>query len=630
MVPDASGQFEGVAIDLGTVINAMPQRVYPNEEWPDSHNNQQPELSANRVALEFTAHPDARLYVERSAGPQIISVSELEDASLEKDLVKVVPPAQHRIRIRVVEAGRTTVVPSKIHVHGEAGEYLAPVDRHRTPNYAWFEDYSTDFVHLPAGDRKGQNGMSLGPHYCTYVPGETHVDVPLGSIYIEVSRGFEIAPVRKQVTVTRQTDVLTIELERVLSWRQRGWVSADTHVHFLSPATALIEGSAEGVNVVNLLASQWGELMTNVGDFDGKTTWGSRETGGDGEHLVRVGTENRQHVMGHISLLGYEGAIIAPMTTGGPDESALGDPVEVSLTQWARQCKAQNGVVILPHFPDPRLENAAAIVDGSVDGVEMTSLDFLYKGIDPYSLSDWYRFLNCGYHVAAVGGTDKMSAATAVGTSRTYAKVPTDRDFTFEGWREAIKTGQTFVTYGPLLEFSISGTPMGGAVSLPATGGVVEATWEVASVTVPVTSVELVVNGRISQRYSVDWDRQASDGRSVHGSWSVPVRESSWFALLVRGRYPENPEVIACHSSAVMVNVEGSELCVEHHAASILDQIEGALAYVHTVGTRAQTDAYRRMREALQSVHRRLHNRMHQLGYHHAHSPVTDHAEHHT
>ncbi len=84
--------------------------------------------------------------------------------------------------------------------------------------------------------------------------------------------------------------------------------------------------------------------MTNVGDFDGKTTWGSKGAGGDGEHLVRVGTENRQHVLGHISLLGYSGKIIAPMTTGGPDESALGDPIEILLnrvgqtmqtTRWA-------------------------------------------------------------------------------------------------------------------------------------------------------------------------------------------------------------------------------------------------------------------------------------------------------
>ena len=158
--------------------------------------------------------------------------------------------------------------------------------------------------------------------------------------------------------------------------------------------------------------------MTNVGDFDGRTTYGSRESGGDGEYLVRVGTENRQHVLGHISLLGYSGSIIAPMTTGGPDESALGDPVQVLLTEWAHQCRSQGGVVVLPHFPHPRAEHAAAILNGEIDAVEMTSWQNLYGGINPYSLSDWYRYLNCGHFVAAVGGTDKMTAATAVGVPR--------------------------------------------------------------------------------------------------------------------------------------------------------------------------------------------------------------------
>ena len=82
---------------------------------------------------------------------------------------------------------------------------------------------------------------------------------------------------------------------------------------------------------------------------------------------MRVGTENRQHVLGHISLLGYSGRIIAPMTTGGPDESALGDPVEILLTEWARQCRQQGGVVVLPHFPNPRAEHAASIVAGDID-----------------------------------------------------------------------------------------------------------------------------------------------------------------------------------------------------------------------------------------------------------------------
>ena len=75
---------------------------------------------------------------------------------------------------------------------------------------------------------------------------------------------------RKVVEVTPDTQEVVIEVEKVLPWRERGWVTADTHVHFLSPMSALLEGAAEGVNIVNLLASQWGELMTNVGDFDGQ------------------------------------------------------------------------------------------------------------------------------------------------------------------------------------------------------------------------------------------------------------------------------------------------------------------------------------------------------------------------
>jgi hypothetical protein len=53
-----------------------------------------------------------------------------------------------------------------------------------------------------------------------------------------------------------------------------------------------------------------------------------------------------------------------------------------------------------------------------------------------------------------------------------------------------------------------------------------------------------------------------------------------------------------------------------------------ALAYLDTVGTRAEDVAYKRMRLVLTSAHRSLHNRMHQLGHYHDHTPVTDHPEH--
>jgi hypothetical protein len=336
-----------------------------------------------------------------------------------------------------------------------------------------------------------------------------------------------------------------------------------------------------------------------------------------------VGTENRQHVLGHISLLGYNGRIIAPMTTGGPDESALGDPIEILLSEWATQCKLQGGVVVLPHFPNPRAEHAAAVVNGDVDALEMTSWGDLYSGIDPYSLSDWYRYLNCGYLMAAVGGTDKMSADTAVGTVRTYARIPPDarEGFTYANWMDAVRRAETFVTYGPLLDFAVDGKPMGSRIAMSAGGGMVDVTWQVSSVTVPVSRVELVINGEIRESTAV------SSGEAAR-SWSVPVDKSVWLALLVRGHYTDKPEIITAHSSPVMITVEGSPMLAAADAVTILEQIEGSLAYIDTVGTRAGDAVYKRMRLALQSAHRNLHNRMHALGFFHDHTPVTDHLEH--
>jgi hypothetical protein len=599
---DGQGRWSQIQLDMGQVISVEPRRIYPNNEWSSTYNNKIPQVSGREVLVEYCAHPDARFHLEDGTR---IPVSDLLAVPGKGALIPVTPATQ-RVKIRVREKASGKLVPVKLHLHGESGEYLPPVDRHRQPNGGWFEDYAPEF-------------QNQGRHYCTYIPGETVVDLPIGNVYLEVSKGFEIKPVRRTIRVERSTQAIDLDIERLLPWRERGWVTADTHVHFLSPVTAQLEGSAEGVNVVNLLASQWGELMTNVGDFDGKTTFGSREAGGEGEWLVRVGTENRQHVLGHISLLGYKGNIIAPMCAGGPDEAALGDPIGVLLMEWAEQCKAQGGLVVLPHFPNPRCENAAGLISGVIDAVEMTSWGSLYGGIDPYSLSDYYRYLNCGYFIAAVGGTDKMAATTAVGTVRTYARIPDGRGFNYEAWLEAVRSGNTFVTYGPLMEFSVEGKAPGTSLEMRSGGGSVDVAWDVASVTVPMSKVDLVVNGEVRESRSVKPDRDS-------GHWTVRVDRSSWVALIVRGHYADKPEIIAAHSSPVMIRLENSPFFSALDAVTMLDQIEGALAYLDTVGTRAEDEVYKRLRIKLTSTHRSLHNELHQRGQYHEHTPVTAHS----
>ena len=126
-------------------------------------------------------------------------------------------------------------------------------------------------------------------------------------------------------------------------------------------------------------------------------------------------------------------------------------------------------------------------------------------------------------------------------------------------------------------------------IEMSSTGGTVDVTWQVASVTVPMSRVELVVNGEIRESLAVPPDQAC-------GNWSVKVEKSSWLALLVRGHYADKPEIIAAHSSPVMVTVAGSPMLAAADAVTILEQIEGALAYLDTVGTRAENAAYKRMR----------------------------------
>ncbi|WP_207671195.1 CehA/McbA family metallohydrolase [Paenibacillus cymbidii] len=599
--PNPFGSDANIGIDLGEVIAVAPVLDYGHESWLNAANPPLPTPKPGEWIVDYAAHPDGRLFLERADGRQTVSLRELETAGIER-----LRQAERPVTLRIVDRATRAKTAAKIHLHNEHGGYLAPVAGHRLPNAHWFEDYGAEHVE--------------GFHYSCYVDGETEFRLPLGTVYMEVTKGFEIRPVRKKLEIAADTETIEIELDHVLGWRRSGWVTADTHVHFLSPQTALLEGEAEGVNVVNLLASQWGEMFSNLGDFDGRTTIGSVENGGSGEYLVRIGTENRQHVLGHISLLGYEGRMIVPLCAGAPDESGIGDPASVTITQWAKQCREQNGIVVLPHLPNPRAEGAATIVLGEVDAIELCS--FENTGISPYSLSDWYRYLNCGYRTPAVGGTDKMSQITAVGTIRTYALIK-DKPFTYASWMEAIRSGNTFATFGPLLEFRVNGSEMGSQLQLTSSGGTLDVVWQVSSVTVPVTQIELVVNGELREASAVE-----PAGGSYAGHWSVPVAGSCWLALRVRGRYQGASEIIAAHSSAVMVVVDGKPLFRAADAVTILEQIEGSTAYIETLATPADERLVKQMLLTLTGAYRALHNRMHQQGVMHRHTAADDHAGH--
>lgn len=473
----------------------------------------QPVRSRREVIVEYSAHPDARLYLRADDGKLLVrELRSLEaaDSTTGSPLTAVViEPATRPVKFRITEKDTGQRVAARLHVHGPHGECLPPKSHHRKVNVGWFEDFFAEFA----------NGLNQ----YAYVNGNCTVDLPLGPV-VEITRGFEMRPLRRIVDIDKNTENLTFELEKVLRWREQGWISSDTHVHFLSPQTALVEWQAEGVNVVNLLATQWGERYSNVGDFDGRTTLGAKDFGGDGEFLVRVGTENRQQVLGHISLLGYEGEIIEPLCTGGPDEAAIGHPLEATLASWAERCRQQGGLVVLPHAPDPQAERAADIVLGLVDAIEMMVVNPGKRPISAFGLADWYRYLNIGHHLPLVAGSDKMNAASLLGGVRTYVQLGA-RDFTYRNWMDAVRNGDTFITVGPLVSMTVEGRRPGSKIRLPPGGGTVMVDWRIEPVSVPLKRVELIRNGEVVDEFRYDklWCR---------GSIALQVTESCWLGCV--------------------------------------------------------------------------------------------------
>jgi hypothetical protein len=418
-------------------------------------------------------------------------------------------------RVRLIEDGRnwvhTTVldeatgnpVPCRVHFRSPAGVPYQPHGHHDHVNSdieSWHVDVGGD--------------VRLGRVTYAYIDGTCQGWLPRGEVIVEVARGFEYEPLRERLTIAPGQRELVLTLRRWTSMNDRGWFSGDSHVHFLSAQGASLEQRGEDLNVVNLLQSQWGSLFTNVEEFTG------RPHESEGPFVTYVSQENRQHLLGHLILWGLRRPV-DPWCSDGPDEAELGGTLETNLSHWADECHAQGGTVIVPHLPQPNGERAALVATGRADALEM-----VVQRADAHQA--YYRYLNCGYRMPLVGGTDKMDSAVPVGLYRTYARLG-DEAFNYESWCGAVRAGRTFLSGGPIIELKVEGGDIGDVVRISGPGTVaIEAR---AEGIFPMHTLQLVQDGVVVA--STDDPRGC---RKLMLEATVEVRDHSWFAARCGGK----------------------------------------------------------------------------------------------
>ncbi|HET9083086.1 MAG TPA: CehA/McbA family metallohydrolase [Candidatus Limnocylindrales bacterium] len=574
--PDGDGLEVGV--DLGQVFRrrSAPERGHGGggDGAPDGilgWGTPREEVGRGRgVLIDLAVAPDATLAIGSSAQ---VAAGELPNEGERRTsagvTIEALPTPTRRVEVEVVDAATGRPMPARVRFVAPDGRYLPPLG-HRDEVNPWLnEDEGADVV--------------LGGATYAYVPGRFPIALPPGPVRMEVVHGFSHRPVHRTVDVDGGRAPLVVPLEPVDAG---GWTAVDGHVHFISPTSALLQARAEGVAIVNLLATQWGDHHTSLSDLPAKVVADT-----DGEHLVVMGSENRQNMLGHIGLLGASDPVL-PMASAGPPEARMGDPLEWLMRDWADASRAQDGLAVAVHFPLPYAEIAADIVCGRIDAVELQALT---PGVDGPSIREWYRFLACGYRLPVVGGTDKMSAEVPVGAIRTYARLDPEQPLSFAAFAEAVRAGRTFVSSGALIDIEVDGHGQGDVVAFGPRGGTVEVKVRAWAAQPFIDTIELIQDGRV---VATSGDGGPTDRLEL--SERVTVSASGWLAARATSRafiHSAFSTSMGAHSSPVYVDVGGRRPYSAEDAQMIATIIDGARTWVETIAAVRSTDERARLAE---------------------------------
>jgi hypothetical protein len=408
-----------------------------------------------------------------------------------------VSTAYHTVHVRVNDPTTGQPTPVRIRFTGPDGTYLAPFGR--SPQ-----------IPTGPGEDVGGNLLWDNKEYA-YIDGGCEIRLPGGPITVEVRKGPAYQPLHREVTLGPGKMALRLAVQRWIDLRSQGWYSGDTHVCCLTPQAALLEGAAEDLAVVNLLASESpGPRFSNILSFSGQRP--ALEMPGC---LVVVNTLNQHPILGSLALL-HSHRVVYPLRFGTPFD-------DWTLADWCDQCHRKKGLVIWTNAFDKPGEALADVILGKVDAIEATAAF-------ADDANSWYRLLNCGFRVPLVGGSGKTSNAVPLGEMRTFALLRAGDEFSYANWIEAVRAGRTFATNGPLVFCRVNGQDPGAVIELGGDEPTVRVHAEVRS-GVPFDRLEVVVNGHVVASQAATGTYPAM----AFVDMDLPVTTSGWLAMRCRG-----------------------------------------------------------------------------------------------
>jgi len=280
------------------------------------------------------------------------------------------------------------------------------------------------------------------------MPGPFEMALPAGEWEIHVWRGLENVPVKVDLTVSPDSWTRrVISSKRWIDMGARGWYAGDDHVHarLMSGEDAdklMAWTRASDLAICNVL-----EMGDEVRTWYAQRGFGPEYRVQQGDHWLIPGQEDPRGVLGH--------AIGLNLTSKVRDLDRYLDQRHV-----AEEIHRQGGLYGHTHVGAKALfvERQMALYT-PFDLVDFNSV--MQAALNTELM---YHYLNLGYKMTASAGTDTPYGGT-VGSVRVYAFAGVG-DFKPDAWFDALKRGRTFVTTGPMIDFTVGGAMPGDELEI--------------------------------------------------------------------------------------------------------------------------------------------------------------------
>ena len=396
----------------------------------------------------------------------------------------------------------------------------------------------------------------VGHFYCEQSAEWT---LPAGKYKVRAFHGLEFRPLTREFEVAANgvTD-LTLELDRWTDPASRGWYSGENHIHanygygqwYNSPATMLAQCAGENLRVCNFVVAN----SDTDGIFDREHFRGRLDPLSTDETLLYWNQEFRSTIWGHMTLVNLK-QLVEPIMTGFKETTNPWDiPTNSDIadrTHW------QEGLVNYTHVaqnPDDPYQNPytgkGIPVDVALGKIDTLDLNASYAG----TVVLWHRLLNCGFRLPASAGTDvflNRVTSRLPGGDRVYVKL--DGPLTYDKWIDGLRAGRSFVTNGPMLEFSVGPHQLGDTIKLDVARDFTVLVK--AQSNFPMAKVEVIYNGEVVATVPLSDSKQQATLEK-----SFKLDRSGWLALRASGPgHLDHPVgALDAHTSPIYVQLAGS------------------------------------------------------------------------